>query len=233
MISSPDVIWAVVPIKSFALAKARLSPVLCPDDRQRLALAMADDVLGAIRAAGMVDRLCLLSDQDSRAASELAARHGAYALKDQEIGDAPGLNAAIQGTAALASANGAGALLIVHSDLPLLTADALLDLMQMWQALRGPQRVVLARSRDGGTNLLLAERPASFAYRFGVGSYALHRDECARRGCTVAAADSASTSLDIDTPDDLECLRLAVKAGLCGSHTAALIGELTPLNCCT
>ena len=233
MTSSPDVIWAVVPVKSFALAKARLSPVLCPGDRQRLALAMADDVLGAIRAARIVERLCVLSDHDSRDASELAARHGACALQDREIADAPGLNAAIAGTAALAGANGAGALLIVHSDLPLLTADALLDLMQTWRGLRGPQRVVLARSRDGGTNLLLAERPQAFAYRFGVGSYALHRDECARRGCTVATVDLPSTSLDIDTPDDFDRLRLAAQAGLCSPHTAALIGELTPLNCCT
>ena len=74
MTSSPDVLWAVVPVKSFALAKARLSPVLCPGDRQRLALAMADDVLGAIRAARIVERLCVLSDHDSRDAPRTGGR---------------------------------------------------------------------------------------------------------------------------------------------------------------
>jgi len=221
MISSPERVWAVVPAKCFAQAKARLSPALAPGDRQRLALAMADDVLGTIHASGVADRLYLLSDQDSPATSELAARHGAYALLDHEVAAAPGLNEAIGGMAALANTHRAEALLVVHADLPLLTCDALRQLMDTWHALSGPQRIVLARSKDGGTSLLLAEHPQAFTYRFGPGSHALHLDECARRGCTAFTAELPSALLDIDTADDLERLRAAARSGRGGWRTAA------------
>jgi 2-phospho-L-lactate guanylyltransferase len=230
MTLSAEHVWAVVPIKCFAQAKARLAPALAPADRQRLAVAMADDVLGAIRASGVADRLCLLSDQTSAATDELAARHGALALLDREVAATPGLNAAIGGVAAMANRYGADALLVVHADLPLLTADALRQLLQTWRALRGAQRVVLTRSKDGGTSLLLAEHPHDFTYRFGPDSHARHLDECSRRRCMTTSAGLHSALLDIDTPDDLDRLRQAARSGPCGAHTAAMVGELSLLS---
>jgi 2-phospho-L-lactate guanylyltransferase len=223
---SPEPIWAVVPVKGFIQAKGRLSAALGPAERQRLALVMAEDVLGTIRRSGVADRLCLLSDQDCATTNELAVRHGALRLLDHEVAAIPGLNAAIGGVAAQAGACGAAALLVVHADLPLLTCDALRQLVHTWRALRGQQRVVLARSKDGGTSLLLAEHPQVFTYRFGPDSHARHLDECGRRGCAVATAELHSALLDIDTPDDLASLRLAARSGHCGPHTAAMVGGL-------
>ena len=88
---------------------------------------------------------------------------------------------------------------------------------------------MLARSKDGGTSLLLAEHPQAFTYRFGPDSHARHLDECSRRGCTAATAELPSAMLDIDTPDDLERLRQAALSGPCGAHTAALVGGLALL----
>jgi 2-phospho-L-lactate guanylyltransferase len=231
MTLSPERVWAVVPVKCFAQAKARLSPALGPADRQRLALAMADDVLGTIRASGVADRLCLLSDQVSAATNELAARHDALALLDHDVAAAPGLNAAIGGVAAIAGLHGADALMVVHADLPLLSADALRQLLQAWRTLSGPQRVVLSRSKDGGTSLLLVEHPQAFTYQFGPDSHARHLAECRRRACAAATAELHSAMLDIDTPDDLERLRQAARSGPCGAHTAAVVGGLAPFDC--
>ncbi|MGH6954796.1 MAG: 2-phospho-L-lactate guanylyltransferase, partial [Alphaproteobacteria bacterium] len=43
-------VWAVVPLKSFALAKRRLVAVLDADERAHLAAAMAADVLSMLRS---------------------------------------------------------------------------------------------------------------------------------------------------------------------------------------
>jgi hypothetical protein len=163
MTLSPEHVWAVVPLKCFAQAKARLAPALTPADRQRLAFAMADDVLATIRASGVAKQLCLLSDQASAAANELAACHGALALLDHDVAAAPGLNEAIGGVAAVAVQQGASALLVVHADLPLLSADAL----------RQRRRCVAARFAASDARPLAGRRhqpavgrtPAGLTYR--------------------------------------------------------------------
>jgi len=43
-------LWAVVPVKERVSAKERLAPMLRPETRQALALAMLEDVLAALTA---------------------------------------------------------------------------------------------------------------------------------------------------------------------------------------
>lgn len=227
MSSQPDPIWAVVPIKCFSSAKGRLAPILAPPIRARLARAMAEDVLLALREAKVARRLCVLSDAAS--VGVFAAQNGAHWLDERRFSGAPGLNAGIQGAAKAAQTAGA-ALLVVHADLPLLTADAIRQVADAWRALTGEQRVVLARSCDGGTNILLAERPAAFTFRYGAGSHALHHDECVRRQRAVATVELPGTALDIDSSSDFERLKQAARAGRCGPRTAALLGELADVR---
>ena len=47
-------LWAVVPVKERVSAKERLAPILRPEVRQALALAMLKDVLAAITAAPVI-----------------------------------------------------------------------------------------------------------------------------------------------------------------------------------
>jgi 2-phospho-L-lactate guanylyltransferase len=220
-------IWAVVPIKNFSRAKTRLSPVFGPALRERFALAMADHVLAAIRESGVANRLCLLSDEASPRLGELALRHGAVAMLDHDVAAGPcGLNDAIKGVAAIARYLGTAALLIVHADLPLLTSDALRLLLRSWSDLQGRNRVALAPSKDGGTSLLLTGQAHTFGYSFGPDSHALHLEECTRQGRSFTSIDLPATRLDIDTPDDLECLRAAAGSGLCCPRTTAKFAEL-------
>jgi 2-phospho-L-lactate guanylyltransferase len=226
MSSRADVIWAVVPVKDFAMAKSRLAATLSPAARAGLAHAMSEDVLCALQGAKVAQQVCVLSD--SPAVQQLAARNGAVWLDEKSVAAAPGLNAAIAGAARLAAARGATALLVVHADLPLLTASALRHVVDTWSNLSGTARVVLARSRDGGTNICLAERPDAFAYHYGAGSHALHADECARRHRVVANVEMPATALDVDTVDDLEMLKDAARANACSSHTAAFLAKIAP-----
>lgn len=226
MSSRADVIWAVVPVKDFAMAKSRLAAALSPSARAELARAMAEDVLSALQSAKVAQHVCVLSE--SPAAQQLAARMGAVWLDEGTVAAAPGLNAAVAGAARFAAARGATALLVVHADLPLLTASAVTHVLDIWSNLSGTGRVVLARSRDGGTNICLAERPDAFTYHYGADSHALHVDECVRRHCVVANVEMLATALDVDTKDDLEMLEDAALANACSSNTAAFLATIAP-----
>ncbi|MEX3957419.1 2-phospho-L-lactate guanylyltransferase [Trinickia sp. EG282A] len=228
MSSRADVIWAVVPVKDFAMAKSRLAATLSSAARAELARAMSEDVISALQSAKVAEHVCVLSD--SPAVQQLAARNGAVWLDERTVAGAPGLNAAIAGAARVAAARGATALLVVHADLPLLTASALTRVLGTWSNLSGKGRVVLARSRDGGTNICLAERPDAFTYHYGTNSHALHVDECVRQHRVVANVEMPATALDVDTADDLEILRAAARTNACSPHTAAFLAKIaTPV----
>jgi hypothetical protein len=56
-------LWAVVPVKERDRAKERLAPLLPPEMRQALALAMLEDVLAALTsAAGLAGLLVVTVD---------------------------------------------------------------------------------------------------------------------------------------------------------------------------
>lgn len=228
MPSPADFIWAVVPVKDFCTAKSRLKNFLNADERAQLARAMAADVMAALKQSNAAEHLCMLSDSvDARG---FAVAHGSTWLDEKSVAALPGLNAGVAGAARLAASAGATALLVIHADMPLLTAADIRHVVAVWESLEGDQRVVMVRSRDGGTNILLAEHPHAFAYHYGPDSHARHVRECARRRCTAVTVELPGTALDIDTVDDLYSLaRAARRDGHCGAHTAALLEELMPV----
>ena len=73
-------LWAVVPVKERDRAKERLAPLLPPEMRQALALAMLDDVLAALAAAsGLAGVIVVTVDREAR---RLALGYGARILED-------------------------------------------------------------------------------------------------------------------------------------------------------
>ncbi|MGP3790583.1 2-phospho-L-lactate guanylyltransferase [Pseudomonas sp. B392_1p] len=226
MPSHADFIWAVVPVKNFSAAKSRLGTCLGSSQRARLAWAMAADVITALKASNAADRLYMLSDSSDTCG--LAAALDITWLDEASVTALPGLNAGIAGVARLAARDGATALLVIHADMPLLTADDIRLVVSTWQALDGDQRVVMVRSNDGGTNLLLAEHPQAFTYHYGPDSHARHSRECIRRHCANTTIKLSSTALDVDSVDDFHSLARAARDGRCGAHTTALLREILP-----
>lgn len=226
MPSHDCVIWAVIPVKNFTTAKSRLGSFLGASDRQRLARAMAADVIEAVQQSQTADRLFVLSD--SASTQELASQQQVSWIDETRITASPGLNTGIKAMARTAAEADVRALMVVHADLPLLCAADLRHMVSVWRSLEGDQRAVMARSSDGGTNILLVERPHAFSYQFGRNSHEHHLLECTRRGRAVATVELPGTALDIDNVDDFERLAQAADAGRCGKHTAALLQQLLP-----
>src|SRR2546429_5884420 len=89
----------IVPMKPLAHAKARLAPVLSPEERRLLSLAMLTDV---VRAAGELDVVWVLNSDDD--AAEAARAAGGEPRPDPAPGG--GLNASLDAATTQAIADG-------------------------------------------------------------------------------------------------------------------------------
>ena len=157
---------------------------------------MLHDVVRALRAAPSISGVAVLS-RDAAAAREASRLGAAFLQEPPGIGD---LNAAVR-LAQEARAD-ADALLVVPGDLPLISAADIIALTDALALARAPS-VVIAPSRDGGTNGLLLRPPGVMAPAYGPGSAARHQAAARAAGAVVAVVETARWALDIDTPEDL------------------------------
>jgi len=169
-----------VPIKPFGVAKRRLGPAVDAATRSRLGRAIAANTLVTIAASGAT-ALVVTGDRGVAA----WARAGGWDVLVEPAG------VGLDGAAAVVAAASPRSWAVVHADLPLLGVD---DLTAAWDA---DERVVLAPSRDGGTNLVAGVGPMRFSY--GPGSF--HRHLAQAPGAAVITR--AGLALDLDTPADL------------------------------
>lgn len=191
--------WAIVPIKQFRLAKARLAPVLNPEQRRDLMRAMAMDVLDSLAATPGIERIVIVSSEDEVAA--LADRIDAIVLSESSGG---GLNEAVTLGAELAAQGGAAGILVVHGDLPLASAEGFTAMLQR----HGPApAVTLATDREGdGSNCLACSPPEIIPFLFGPGSRQAHVAAARDRGIEAVVIESPTLGLDVDDPEDLRAL---------------------------
>jgi 2-phospho-L-lactate guanylyltransferase len=189
-------VWVIVPVKPLNRAKSRLSQVLAPDDRQRLAEAMLRYVLNVIRAVPEVVGTLVIS-RDGKALA-IAREYGARTV--QESGT-PQLNdALLRATQVVARWKGS-ALLVIPADLPLIAPEDIASIITMGQAERS---VVLATDQhQDGTNALFVRPPGLIGYGYGPGSFQRHMDMARKAGAEVQVYESPRLLLDIDVPDDL------------------------------
>ncbi len=206
-------ISAIIPVKALPLAKSRLGALLSASERRALVLAMLGDVLAAVGAARSIDHIGVISADPTVLA--LATARGAEALPDH----ARDLNAALAQAAAHYAARGAAATLTLPADIPLVQSPEIDDLIAARATARG---MVIAPSRDGGTNALLVWPPLALPFLFGVGSQARHMAAAHERNMAVREFRTPGMELDVDRPDDL--LLLAEIDG--ETETQRLVREL-------
>jgi len=155
-------------------------------------LARTLDVLTSVSG---LDRIVVIS-------RDLTAHDIARAKDARPLAETgSGLNAAVAEACAWVEAQGATGVVIVPTDLPLLTAS---DVESMIDLALEPACVILAPDRrDDGTNLLLIKPPRAIPPAFGVASFESHRLRARQAGLPVRVVRSATAALDIDRPDDL------------------------------
>jgi 2-phospho-L-lactate guanylyltransferase len=207
---------AVLPIKSFSRAKSRLGGGI---DRSELAAAMARDVLGALAATpGLADVIVVTAEP-------VADGTAAVVVDDPHE---RGQSAAAQRGIEAAAGRGAERVLLVPGDCPALDPREVGGLLE--ESSPDPPQVVIVPDRHGsGTNALLLAPPDAVAPSFGAGSLARHAARARAAGATVKVRDVPSLGLDVDTPDDLAALRVALSARpAVAPRTRELLERLVP-----
>ncbi len=194
--------WVIVLIKDFNSAKQRLQPALGPQARRDLARRNAQL---AVRAAAAGDRVLVVAGSEEVAA--LAEGWGAEVLAEprqegQNVAAARGIAKAVEG--------GADAVLLLSSDLPLVTAEAVREVLESAGRLEAPVALAVPAAGRGGTNGLYLRPPHAIALHFGSDSLAKFRQEAQSRGVEFAVHHSDAMALDLDEPGDLARLRRAV-----------------------
>lgn len=177
----------VLPLRSFADAKARLAPVLDPSARADLAQRMAERVL---EAASPLDVVVVTSAPEVRQ----WALDRALAVID----DPGSLDGAADAGREHFQRHGYVRVVIAHGDLP--RARALAPLATDLDA---PVVALVPCHRDDGTNVLSVPTDAEFRFAYGAGSFRRHLAEAQRVGLRVRVVRAPDLVVDVDTPEDL------------------------------
>jgi 2-phospho-L-lactate guanylyltransferase len=188
-------IWAIVPVKSFARAKARLSPVLDATQRVELVRAMLCDVLAGLRQVDGLAGIVVVSGDP--AAREVARAHGVASI-DDPLEEGP--NEAVLLALPVLRRWGADAMVVIPSDVPQLEAS---ELRSILETLSGPLVALVPAARDGGTNLLGCAPLDAIAPCFGPGSFMRHMAAARSAGLDPRVFQTQSLLYDIDRPEDL------------------------------
>lgn len=194
--------WVIVLVKEFGSAKQRLQPALAPEARR--ALAERNSRL-AVQAAGAGEHVLVVAG--GQEAAQTAAQLGAEVLLEprqegQNVAARRGIEHAVQG--------GAGAVLLLSSDLPLVTAESVRVLLEYASSLPGPVVVAVPATGRGGTNALYLRPPHAIGLHFGDDSLARFRQDAHARGVAFEIHLSDAMAVDLDEPSDLARVTRAV-----------------------
>ena len=180
----------VVPIRAFALGKARLAGHLSDEDREALARRLAENVVRA--AAGLTIVVVSSDDAVCRWAGELGI---------DTVPDPGSLDRAASAGRAHLLGLGVARTVVAHADLPDVRtfAPVLADASQ-------PIAVLVPCHRDDGTPVLSVPSAAPFEFGYGEGSFRRHVRAARAAGLAVRVVRDAALAFDVDTVDDLELL---------------------------
>jgi len=188
-------------VKGFGAAKQRLADMLGTGSRKALAQAMFADVLGALRRVPGLDEIAVVTAD--RAAEAAASGERVSVLHDtaqagQSQAALVGIRHALQ--------RGYDRVLLVPGDTPLLQPGEVAGLIAGSRAL-----VIVPDRHRTGTNALVLSPPDAIEPSFGPDSFARHMAAAEASGVPYRAEDVPGLALDVDTPDDLAELAVALE----------------------
>jgi len=182
----------LIPVKSSG-AKSRLSPVLSRVERYELESLLLSGLLKALKGAGLLASTHVISSDPEILG--LATKSGAGIVREARDN---GVNAAVEaGVNALPRPM---KVLVLPSDLPLLRASHLRDILSLSELLQ----VVIAPSASfNGTNALLFSPKSGYQLSYDNDSFWNHLKAGARKGLSVGVVSKTGLTFDLDTPEDL------------------------------
>jgi 2-phospho-L-lactate/phosphoenolpyruvate guanylyltransferase len=193
-------LWAIVPVKPLRRGKSRLAGMLTEDERTLLNQELLERTLKTLSTLKELDKILVVS-RDPQVLT-IARNHGAKTV--QEDGQ-PHLNTALTRATVVAQVHATQGVLILPADLPLLTEN---DVLTLIDRAAKPPVVVIAPDRHGkGTNALLMIPAGLIEYDFGENSFERHCERARKAGAQLEIVELPSLGLDLDLPEDLEMIR--------------------------
>jgi 2-phospho-L-lactate guanylyltransferase len=188
--------WVIVLVKDLDQAKQRLGTVLDAKARRALATRNAER---AIKASAAGDHRLVIGG--SAEVKAMAQRLGVEALIERRQ---QGQNVAAKLGIAHALKSKASAVLILSSDLPLVTAKSVREMLDVAGRIERPAVVAAPAIGRGGTNALYLSPPDVITLHFGEDSLSAFQHEAETKGVNFAVHKSEAMALDLDEPEDLE-----------------------------
>ena len=193
-------LWAIVPVKPLRRGKSRLAGALTEEERAVLNQRLLERTLETLSTLKELDQVLVVS-RDPQALT-IARNYGAKTV--QEDGQ-PHLNTALARATVVAKLHATQGVLILPADLPLLTADDLLAVID--KAVKPPVVVVAPDRHRKGTNALLMSPAGLIDFDFGEDSFQRHCERAKQAGAHLEIVELPSLGLDLDLPEDLEIIR--------------------------
>jgi 2-phospho-L-lactate guanylyltransferase len=212
--------FAILPVKRFASAKARLGGDISAGTRRALAESMVTDVLMALRRTDAVDGVFVVTSEPT--ADAIGRGYGATVLVDdvedgQSAATLIGIDHAIE--------QGAGRVVLVPGDCPALDPAELGALLE--QDVVDPSVIVVPDRHGTGTNALVLTPPDIIEPAFGPDSCARHQQLAQAAGVPCEIEHVETLAIDVDTADDLDALRQALAQRRGGAaHTRGMLSRL-------
>lgn len=193
--------WAVIPIRSLKEGKTRLASALEASAREHLNREFLSHTLTVTNAVPLLKGVLVVSAD--MAALDLAREQGAHAL----IESPPrGLNPALTMASSWLAKRGANHVMSVSADLPYLTTEDLMAVLDLALGKDGTARaaVTIAPDEDEqGTNVMVVSPPGVLLYQYGIDSFGRHRAQARKNGMLVHVIRRPGLLFDVDSPEDL------------------------------
>ncbi|MGA7077432.1 MAG: 2-phospho-L-lactate guanylyltransferase [Terriglobales bacterium] len=190
----------LVPIKSLAGAKQRLSPILNPEERFALAQAMCEDVLEAL--ANWQSRPAVAVVTTDSFVCDLAARFNFEVIADTNAGE----TSAIEMATAVCRERGAESTLVVPADIPMIDSS---ELQKIADSAPKTGAVLVPDAAGRGTNAAWRSPGDLFPLRFGNDSFLPHLAAAKASGLPCVVLELPGIARDVDRPEDLHELAAA------------------------
>jgi 2-phospho-L-lactate/phosphoenolpyruvate guanylyltransferase len=189
--------YILIPVKDLTIAKQRLSGLLTPEERTRLAWMMVETTFAAATRARNVDRIATVTLYPP--AISLAEKYGMEVVSETAQSSE---SASVDFGSQELMKRGATSVLRLPIDLPLIETE---DIELILGSEKPRPSVVIVPSRDGtGTNAILRSPPDLFPSHFGPGSFSKHLQEVEKTNAECEILQLPRIALDIDDPDDVK-----------------------------
>ncbi|MEX1147694.1 MAG: 2-phospho-L-lactate guanylyltransferase [Sphingomonadales bacterium] len=184
---------ALVPVKTLATAKSRLSACLGAGERRALTLAMLADVLDTLCGCPRIGSVTVVTADPCVVAF---ARQWPVQFLDEV--QPCGLSDAVARAVPYVTSD---RVLVMPADLPLIDGAALDRVLDA--AIPTPSMIIAPDRHGRGTNAVLTNAAKRVAWSFGPDSFARHVAEARAWGLVVGVLRDPRLGLDIDYPQDL------------------------------